>query len=129
MDGVIKYNDTVAAGNLYVALYAATNESPTNRLAISVQTASAGPNQKQFIPFISPVTLDPGYYFVACEDDDDLDRHVTVVALSAFLAPANINNGPACFYEAVAVPPLVATPLFADLATETIWQMLRVCAI
>lgn len=128
VDGVIKYNSNPCSGKVYVALYETSGELPTNRLAISVQTAIAGVDQKQFIPFTVTLTIDPGYYYIAIVDDS-LENHGQCAAVNPFYLPGNVNNGPVCCYEANAVPPAVATPSYSDQAARTMWGLLRVSSV
>lgn len=129
VDGVIKYNHSVNAGNYYSALYDSLNESPVNRLAISNQIPTNGVSQKQFLAFTSSLQITSGYYFVACVDDTALDNHGALVAVNAYGLPANMNNGPQLFFENIAVPPVTATPTNSTLATHTMWLSLRVASI
>lgn len=129
IDGVIAYHRAVAAGNLRSALYQSVNESPTNRLAISVLTAVNGIQMKQHVPFTAPIQVVPGYYF----------GHFWVDAVDEYYCafPFNAMNWPptpiSSLYQVgpcatPAGPPAIATPVQSNY-NESAFMLLRVSLV
>lgn len=113
-DGLIVIHGTIAAQDLFVALYDSLNYAPRNRIAVSVQTVNSGVNRKQLVMFAATVDLTAGLYFCAfcC---NGVDRYHIQYVDNALVNPAGIANG-LVFYTEVGVfaaPPVIATPVQA----------------
>lgn len=73
LDGVMIYNYATVAGNIRVGIYKSSTKDVIDGADLimdSADTALAGTNQKQFIPFSSSIKLSPGQYWIAFELSD-----------------------------------------------------------
>lgn len=133
VDGVVVIHSTPAAGNLYTALYSATNEAPVNRLAISALTACNGANRKQCVPFTASLQIDAGYYFIAGGATNNTDAYLCGVNPGDALGPAGMAHGPNYYFENNALPPpATATPTVATYGIDTVLTLamfLRVASV
>jgi len=132
VDGIIVYHDAIAAGNLYIALYDHLGYLPNNRLAVSASTACNGPNRSQFVPFANPLRITPNVYFAAIESDNNLDSYVSALLHVAFCIPADVGHGLKWFYQnlgAYLIPPVTATPTYADDMYQCLLMSLRISSI
>lgn len=109
--GITVENGDVAAGNRYIALYNSVAYAPNTRLAVSALTASAGVSRMQYIPFITPVALTAGLYFLALIVNN-ADTFVSNLHSLAFGRPLDINNGLPWYYQNTGfiVPPVNPVP-------------------
>lgn len=132
VDGIIVLHDAVAAGNLYVALYDATDEAPVNRLAVSANTPVNGINRKQCVLFTTSIQITRGYHFISMVPDDVDSYYVGVPAIAAAYNPAGMDHGPLHYQEdlgAFIIPPVVATPVKVAHHNQTTAQILRVASV
>jgi len=72
LQGVILKWGAACAGNVYVVLYRDNGNTPAGgaRLAVSNSVAKAGVSRNQYVPFVTPVRVRPGPYWIGLESDE-----------------------------------------------------------
>lgn len=102
--------------------------APTTRLAIGVATLTAGVLQRQYLPFQTPVQVNPGLYYTAVHKNGVTDTHYALAA-DVDVLPTGDDNLPQWYNESIAGPPANATPVALTYGPSGIWRVLCIQSV